>query len=87
MYLLAAATLDEPHSWNYAERGVRDGFGRGRCGGGAPAQGRPLAAAPPKQQWSVVSGQWSVDSRERSVGGVAGGALGRGLRLFLIGAN
>ena len=42
MYMLAAATLDEPHSWNDAERWVRDGFGRGRCGGGAPAQGRAV---------------------------------------------
>ena len=65
---MAAATLDETHSWNDAERWMRDGFGRGRCGGGAPAQGRPLAADRQNN-----SGQWSVDSGERFVRGVAGG--------------
>ena len=37
---LAAATLVERHSWEYGVRSVSDGFGGGRCGGGAPAQGR-----------------------------------------------
>ena len=37
---LAAATLVEPHCWEYGVRSVSDGFGGGRCGGAAPAQGR-----------------------------------------------
>ena len=61
--MLAAATLDEPHRWNCAERSMRDGFGGGRCGGTAPAQGRPLAADRQKLQWSVVSDQWSETAR------------------------
>ena len=35
---------------------VRPGFVGGRCGGAAPAQGRPLAADRPELQWSVISG-------------------------------
>ncbi len=35
---------------------VRPGFGGGRCGGAAPAQGRALAADRPELQWSVISG-------------------------------
>jgi len=45
---LAAATLLEPHGWNEDTRSVRDGLVGGRCGGAAPAQGRPLAADRPK---------------------------------------
>ena len=46
---LAADTLpDRRTAAKKAHRWVRHVFGRGRCGGGAPAQGRPLAAAPPK---------------------------------------
>ena len=37
------------------EAGVEEG---GRCGGGAPAQGRPLAADRPKLQWSVAGGMF-----------------------------
>ena len=53
MYLLSVATLDEPHSWNDAERWVRDGFGRGRCGGGAPAQGRAEGPTAQMQSESI----------------------------------
>ena len=44
---LTAAALLEPHGWNEHIRSVRDGFVGGRCGGAAPAQGRPLAADRP----------------------------------------
>ena len=37
---LRAATLLEPHCWDECVRLVSDGFGGGRCGGAAPAQGR-----------------------------------------------
>ncbi|MCY4410649.1 MAG: hypothetical protein OXC27_09295, partial [Caldilineaceae bacterium] len=52
-YLLAAATLDEPHSWNDAERWMRDGFGGGRCGGAAPAQGRAEGPTAHMQRESI----------------------------------
>jgi len=39
--------LLERHRWNAQTRSVSDGFGGGRCGGAAPAQGRPLAADRP----------------------------------------
>ncbi len=38
--VLASFGLLEPHGWNAHTRSVRDGFGGGRCGGTAPAQGR-----------------------------------------------
>ncbi len=48
-FRFAAATLLELHRWNAQTRSVSDGFVGGRCGGAAPAQGRPLAADRPEQ--------------------------------------
>ena len=50
------ARLVERHCWNAHTRSVSDGFGGGRCGGAAPAQGRAEGVT------AVVSGQWSVVS-------------------------
>ncbi len=59
MYSLAAATIDETHSWIYGVRWMGHVFGGGRCGGAAPAQGR---AEGPTAQKAVVSDQWLVIS-------------------------
>ena len=59
---LAAATLDGPHSWNQDERSLSDGFGGGRCGGAAPAQGRAEGPTA-KLQWIVKSGWWIERTR------------------------
>ena len=48
------------YGWNEHTRSVGGGFGGGRCGGAAPAQGRALAPDRPELQWSVVGGQWLV---------------------------
>ena len=83
--MLAAATLDEPHRWNCAERSMRDGLGGGRCGGAAPAQGR--AEGPTAQN---CSGQWSETARlkigvKKSEERVAFARLSQGRELFVAG--
>ena len=61
--LTASVRLASRDAAKKAHRLVRDGFGGGRCGGAAPAQGRPLAADRPYTYRATAT------LREKALGG------------------
>ncbi len=69
VFWLAAATLVEPHCWYDAVRSLRHGFGGGRCGGAAPAQGRAEGPTAHRQEKRSERSLCSPQARSRIVCG------------------